>query len=352
MRRAIALGAAHHPHPNPRVGAVILGAEGELLTEAGHRGPGHPHAEQAAIDQLGGRIPSGATLVVSLEPCNHYARTPPCTTAVIEAGFARVVVGALDPDERVFGTGIERIRSAGIETEQGLLAEEVERSDPAYFHHRRTGRARFTIKAATTIDGQIGARDGTSQWITSSAARADAHRLRAESDAVMIGAGTLRRDDPRLDVRVSSDSEDRQPPAVVVAGNSDLPTDRQVWERPGTLVLAARALQVPAEVVIVDSDQSGLPDPVAMANALGKRGLLAILVEGGSRLLGSLWKHEVVSAGVSYLGAMVAGGVGTPLFAGAWDTLSDASRIEITEVRAVGPDLRVDWYPVRSGIEG
>ncbi|MGA7269664.1 MAG: bifunctional diaminohydroxyphosphoribosylaminopyrimidine deaminase/5-amino-6-(5-phosphoribosylamino)uracil reductase RibD, partial [Acidimicrobiia bacterium] len=228
MRRAIALGAAHKPHPNPRVGAVILGPGGEVLAEAGHRGPGHPHAEQAAIDQLGGRVPQGATLVVSLEPCNHHARTPPCTEAVIAAGFGRMVIGAIDPDERVSGAGLARIRAAGIETEQGLLADAVERSDPAYFHHRRTGRARITAKTATTIDGQIAARDGTSQWITSAEARADAHRLRAESDAVMIGAGTLRMDDPGLDVRIPG-FEGPQPVAVVVAGAGDLPLERRIW---------------------------------------------------------------------------------------------------------------------------
>ncbi len=351
MRRAIALGAAHHPHPNPRVGAVILGPGGEVLAEASHRGPGQPHAEQAALDQLGGRVPEGSTLVVSLEPCNHHARTPPCTDAVIGAGFARVVVGSLDPDQRVSGRGIERIKAAGIETEQGLLSEAVERSDPAYFHHRRAGRARLTVKTATTIDGQTAALDGSSRWITSPEARADAHLLRAESDAVMIGAGTLRLDNPRLDVRMPG-FDGPQPVAVVVAGAGDLPPDQRIWGRADTLVLATRPIDVAAEVVVVGADDSGRPDPVAVAVALGERGLLAVLVEGGSRLLASLWKRDVVDAGVSYLGAMVAGGAGTPVFAGSWETLPDATRIVITEVRTVGTDVRVDWYPVRSGPQG
>lgn len=351
MRRAIALGAAHHPHPNPRVGAVILGNGGEVLAEAGHRGPGQPHAEYAALEQLGRPLPGGATLVVSLEPCNHHARTPPCTEAVISAGFARVVVGALDPDPRVSGAGIERIQAAGIDVEQGLLAEEVERSDPAYFHHRRTGRARLTTKTACTIDGQIAAADGTSRWITSPTARADAHRLRAEADAVMIGAGTLRTDDPALDVRTPGFARP-QPPAVVVAGHGELPADRRVWRRPQTLVVAVRPLRVPAEVMVVEAGDSGLPDPVAVARALGERGLLAVLVEGGSRLLASLWGGGVIDAGVTYLGAIVAGGAGTPVFAGRWETISHATRVEITDVKAVGPDVRVDWLPVRSGTEG
>lgn len=350
MRRAIALGAAHSPHPNPRVGAVILGPGGEVLAEAGHRGPGHPHAEQAAIDQLGGRVPPGATLVVSLEPCNHHARTPPCTEAVISAGFARVVIGAIDPDERVSGAGLARVRAGGIEAEQGLLADAVERSDPAYFHHRRTGRARITAKTATTIDGQMAARDGTSQWITSPQARADAHRLRAESDAVMIGAGTLRKDDPGLDVRLPG-FEGRQPVAVVVAGAGRLPLERQIWRRPGTVVLAPRPVDVPAEVVLVEADASGRPDPAAVTTTLGERGLLAVLVEGGPRLLGSLWKRGLIDAGVSYLGAMVAGGAGTPAFAGPWETLSDATPVLVTEVREIGPDVRLDWRPVRSEVE-
>lgn len=348
MRRAIALGAAHHPHPNPRVGAVILGPGGEVLSEGAHEGPGRPHAEQVAIDQLGGQVPAGSTLVVSLEPCNHQARTPPCTDSVIGAGFARVVVGAIDPDRRVSGGGIERIRSAGIETEQGLLTDAVESSDPAYFHHRRTGRARLTVKTATTIDGQIAAGDGTSRWITAPEARADAHRLRAESDAVMIGAGTLRADDPGLDVRTPG-FDGPQPVAVVVAGARGLPADRRIWSRAGTLVLATRPMDVPAEVVVVEGSDSGWPDPAAIAVALGVRGILAVLVEGGSHLLASLWRHHVVDAGVSYLGALVAGGAGTPVFAGPWETMADATKVSITEVRCVGPDVRIDWHPVRSG---
>jgi diaminohydroxyphosphoribosylaminopyrimidine deaminase/5-amino-6-(5-phosphoribosylamino)uracil reductase len=351
MRRAIALGAAHHPHPNPRVGAVILGPGGEVLAEGAHQGPGQPHAEQAAIDRLEGRVPPGSTLVVSLEPCNHQARTPPCTEAVIRAGFARVVVGAIDPDRRVSGKGIETIRSAGIETEQGLLADAIESSDPAYFHHRRTGRAHLTVKTAMTIDGQIAARDGSSMWITSPEARADAHLLRAEADAVAIGAGTLRTDDPGLDVRRPG-FEGPQPVAVVVAGTRELPPERRVWKRPGTVVLATSPVNAPVEVVVVEAGPAGWPDPAAVAVALGDRGLLAVLVEGGSRLLTSLWKSRVVDAGVSYLGALMAGGVGTPVFSGPWETLADATRVEITEVRNVGTDVRVDWHPVRSHPNG
>lgn len=345
MRRAIALASQAFPHPNPRVGAVILDHTGSVLAEGFHVEPGRDHAERAALAALGSVPPPGATMVVTLEPCNHHGRTPACTDAILDAGIRKVIVGSLDPDAEVSGRGVDRLRAAGVEVDVGLLDEEVEATDPAYFHHRRTGRARLTLKMAATLDGQTAAADGTSRWITGVEARRDVHRLRYHHDAVMVGAGTLRADDPRLTVRLD-EGADHQPAGVVVAGSQSLPSERELWNRPGTIVVATRHLEVPAEVVVVPEGGDGLPDLAHAAEALAEAGHLAVLVEGGARLGAALWRSRLVDAGITYLGARVGGGIGQPMLAGEWRTFDDSVPVEIRDVRRLGTDLRVDWSPV------
>lgn len=342
MQRAIAAATPHRPHPNPRVGAVILGPDGTRLAEGAHAGPGQPHAEVVALSGVSGALPAGSTLVVTLEPCNHHGRTPPCTDAILAGGIARVVVGAVDPDPQVAGSGLARLTDAGVEIETGLLADEVTAMDPAYFHHRLTGRARFLLKTAVTLDGQTAARDNTSQWITSPEARQDGHRLRAEADAVMVGAGTLRSDDPSLTVRLDG-YDGPQPVPVVVAGHTPLPGGLRLWDRSDTLVFSVSPVAVGGTTVIVPPTESGLPDLGAVAVQLGDRGLLSVLVEGGSRLFRGLWDAGLVDAGVTYLGAKLAGGTGLPVFSGPWATLADARPITVDRVGQVGPDVRLDW---------
>jgi diaminohydroxyphosphoribosylaminopyrimidine deaminase/5-amino-6-(5-phosphoribosylamino)uracil reductase len=342
MERALALALDHRTHPNPRVGAVIIDRDGRVLAEGAHTGPGNHHAEIEALARLEGDLPPGSTMVVTLEPCNHHGRTPPCAEALIAARLDRVVVGALDPDPRVAGAGIARLEAHGIEVESGVLADAVEGADPAYFYHRRKGRPLVTLKTASTLDGQTAARDGTSQWITSPEARVDAHRLRAGADCVVIGAGTLRADDPQLTVRGDNDTGD-QPVGVVVAGDRPLPSEARLWLRPDTLVLSTRRVVVPAENVVVSADSVGRPDPAAVLFALGERGYLAVLVEGGARLAASFWAAGLVDVGVSYLGAKLAGGAGTTVFDGPWNTLGDAVSVAVTDVKQVGPDVRITW---------
>lgn len=351
MRRAAELAMSRRPHPNPRVGAVILDSRGNALAEGAHSGPGHPHAERVALDRLAGPVPEGATMVVTLEPCNHHGRTPPCTDAIISSGIGRVVVGALDPDSRVTGAGVERLREAGIEVEVGLLTGEAEAVDPAYFHHRRTGRARFTLKTALTLDGQTAAADGTSRWITGPEARRDAHLLRAAGDAVMIGAGTLRSDDPDLRVRLD-DYDGPQPRAIVVAGDEPMPPGAKLWRRTDTVVVASSDPRVGREAVLVEPDASGRPDLARAAVALADLGLLEILVEGGATLAASLWNLGLVDRGVTYVGSRVAGGVGIPPLAGTWITFDDSRRVRIIGSRSIGEDIRIDWEPVRESASG
>lgn len=346
MRRAIGLSSDTRPHPNPRVGAVVLDPAGTVIAQGAHRGPGQPHAEWVALSTLSAPPPTGSTIVTTLEPCNHHGLTPPCTQAILEAGIRRVVVGAGDPDSRVAGTGIEELRRHGVEVTVGVLEEEVIESDPAYFHHRRTGRPLMTLKSALTLDGQSAALDGTSQWITGEPARRDAQLLRSESDAVVVGAGTVRTDDPWLTVRLD-DFSGPQPVAVVVQGRRPLPGSAHLWERRDTLVVATGLSDLDLEHLVVPAGSDGRPEPSAAVNALGERGLLSVLVEGGATLARALWNARLIDRGVTYLGGRVAGGSGLAMFSGHWETISDATTVSVRDVRRVGADVRLEWSPVR-----
>ncbi len=342
MRAALEAAVLHRPHPNPRVGAVVFDAEDRQISVGAHVESGRPHAEAIAIEAAGERA-VGGTLVVTLEPHDHQGRTPPCTEAVIRSGISRVVVGAIDPDQRVRGRGIARLRSAGIDVEFGVLSDEVEAADPGYFHHRRTGRARVTLKSASTLDGQTAAIDATSQWITGTEARADAHLLRAEHDAVMVGAGTVLADDPALTVRVGDPV--RQPRPVVIAGTRPLPAGATLWTRSP---LVASAVPLPGvQHQIVAPGRSGRVDLVEVLRRLPEHGILDVLAEGGAGLAAGLWDADVVDAGVTYLAAKLAGGVGRSVFDRPFPTLAESRPITIDSVVAVGDDLRVDWRPSR-----
>ncbi|MDE0673995.1 MAG: bifunctional diaminohydroxyphosphoribosylaminopyrimidine deaminase/5-amino-6-(5-phosphoribosylamino)uracil reductase RibD [bacterium] len=345
LRRALKKAAEARPHPNPRVGALVMDPGGQLVGTGVHQGPGSPHAETLALDEAGSRA-KGGTLITTLEPCVHSGRTPPCVDRITGAGVAAVVVGADDPDRRVSGRGRAVLEELGIEVAGPLLTEEVEAADPAYFHHRRTGRPRFTLKAAVTLDGWTAARDGTSQWISGPAARRDGHRLRASADGVMVGAGTLRADDPSLTVRLEG-ARTPQPPAVVVAGRARLPAVRKLWERRPLVIAPQPTDVVPPDLQVIAPGGDGLVDLALAARALGERGLLEVLVEGGPRLAGGMWSAGLIDRGVFYMAARVAGGEGLPVMSGAFSTLSASRQAIIEDVQKVGEDLRIEWRPRR-----
>lgn len=340
MRRALELALGQRPHPNPRVGSVAVGAHGAVVGEGAHLSPGEDHAEVVALRQAG-ESAAGSTMYVTLEPCSHHGRTPPCVEAIIAADVRRVVIAAADPDERVSGRGVSALREAGIEVIEGVLEREARMSDPGYFHHRQTGLPRVVVKYAMTLDGSVAASDRTSQWITSPEARDDAHRLRSESDAVVVGAGTLRSDDPRLDVRLDR-YRGPQPRPVIIAGDDDLPTSAAIWSRHPLVISVAERDLPDGELVVVTGD-GGMPDPVAVCESLANRGLLDVLVEGGPTLAGSWLRAGVVAAGVVYVGGKLGGGQGIPPFAGAFETIDEAIPVSVTAVRSLGNDLRVDF---------
>lgn len=341
MRMAIDLAAPARPHPNPRVGAVILAGD-EVVGTGAHQQPGEPHAEVLALRAAGARA-VGGTAVVTLEPCNHQGRTGSCTAALAAAGIARVVIGAVDPDPQVDGSGIAALQNAGIEVSSGVLTAECEALDPGYFHHRRTGRPLVTMKTAATLDGQTAAVDRTSRWITSEEARADGHRLRSVSDVVVVGAGTVISDDPSLDVRLPG-FVGAQPRPVVVAGTRPLPGAARIWKH-HPLVYTPHEIELPVEQVVLPAGDR--VDLTAVMNDLAARGHLSVMVEGGATLAAALLAGGHIDRIVAYLGAKLAGGAGIGVFAGSFGTMAAAIGLTVVAVDRVGPDIRVEAVVLR-----
>jgi len=325
MRRAIEVAATarRRVSPRPWVGAVLVPADDPDHPgfEGATDGREGPHAEVVAVRAAGDRA-EGATLYTTLEPCSHHGRTPPCADAVVDAGVARVVVGLVDPDPAVAGRGVERLRSAGIDVEVGVCEAEVGAQLRPYLTHRTTGRPYVVVKLAATLDGRIAAPDATSRWITGDEARLDAHRLRADSDAVLVGAGTVRADDPALTVRLPDGEADGVEPLRVVLGRA--PADAAVQP----------ALEL-----------SGTPDEVL--DELGRRGVLQAMVEGGARVVRDFHAAGVVDRYVLYLApALFGGDDARPMFDGPGAaTIDDLWRGRIVDVERLGDDLRIDLEP-------
>ncbi len=383
MAEAVALGERGRltAAPNPWVGCVIVGAGGESVGRGFHSRAGEPHAEVHALREAGDRA-RGATAYVTLEPCAHQGRTPPCAPALVDAGVRRVVVAVLDPDDRVAGRGVEILRAADISVDVGVGAEGAARSLAPYLHHRRTGRPLCLLKTAASIDGRTAAADGTSQWITGPEARADAHRLRAESGAVIVGAGTALADRPTLTfrnldfeagltpsqpLRVLLDSGGRVPaagplfdaalaPILVVTTASADPEVRRAWKEIGAEVeevppavgragVASGSVTGPAPSA--DDVRRGV-DLDAALELLGRRGVLQAMVEGGAALHGAFLRAGLADRIVLYSGGVVLGAEGLPVFAGPGPaTLGDASRWRLAAVHQLGGDARLDWEPVQ-----
>ena len=312
----------HRTSPNPWVGAVVVQADGAIHVGATHP-PGGPHAEIDALSRA--TDAAGATLYTTLEPCHHHGRTGPCTEALIEAGVARVVVAIDDPDPQVAGRGIGRLRAAGIEVDVGVGETEAKRQLRPYLHHRRTGRPWVVLKLASTIDGRAAAPDGTSRWITGVEARVDAHRLRAESDAILVGAGTVRADDPSLTVRDWPADDAEIDPAEV--------TD------PRRVVLGTAGEGARVHPCLQWS--GGLPD---LLDHLGAQDVVQLMVEGGPTVAHTFHAEGLVDHYVIYVApAFFGGDDGTALFAGEGaPTIDELWRGRIDEVRRLGDDLRLD----------
>lgn len=355
MVRALELGASVRTRtaPNPWVGCVLVAPDGTVVGEGATEPPGGRHAERVALDAAGERA-HGATAVVTLEPCAHTGRTGPCADALVAAGVARVVVAVEDADAKVAGTGIARLRDAGIAVAVGVRAGEARAQLAAYLHHRRTGRAWCTLKLATSIDGRIAAADGTSQWLTGDAARADTHRLRAESQAIVVGSGTALADAPVLTVR-DAPAPPRPPVRVLLDARGRVPATGPLFDVTLAPTLVCTTERAPAsaldawhaagaKVEVLPSWPSGGVDLAALLALLGARDVVEAFVEGGGTLAGAALDAAVVDRLVVYVAPLVLGERGRAGFATAGPgTLADASRWHLVASESLGDDVRLEY---------
>ncbi|MCT9092031.1 bifunctional diaminohydroxyphosphoribosylaminopyrimidine deaminase/5-amino-6-(5-phosphoribosylamino)uracil reductase RibD [Streptomyces sp. ASQP_92] len=349
MRRAIELAARGlgATSPNPVVGCVITDASGTVVGEGFHQRAGGPHAEVHALAAAGERA-RGGTAYVTLEPCNHTGRTGPCAQALIEAGVARVHYAVGDPNLQATG-GADTLRAAGIDVEQGLLGDEAEAGNTAWLTSVRLGRPHVTWKYAATLDGRTAAEDGTSRWITSVEARADVHRLRAECDAVVVGSGTARTDDPHLAVRGIEGATQPLRLAVDTNATAVKPGARILDDAAPTLIAVAEdadAAHLPeAAVLRVPRAATGLDIPALLA-ALHTRGVRSVLLEGGPTLAGAFVAAGAVDRVVGYLAPALLGAGPAALAGAGIPTIAEALRLTLTEAVRIGPDLRITATPV------
>jgi diaminohydroxyphosphoribosylaminopyrimidine deaminase / 5-amino-6-(5-phosphoribosylamino)uracil reductase len=336
--------------PNPMVGAVVV-FDGRVVGEGWHEGPGTPHAEIRALDEAGERT-RGAILYTSLEPCDHFGRTGPCTDAVVAAGVARVVSAMRDPNPVVDGRGFAKLRSQGIDVEFGFLAEDAARQNEAFVKHVRTGLPFVTWKMAASLDGKVAARDGSSRWITGEAARADVHRLRSSSDAIVVGAGTALADDPALTVRMPG-YRGRAPLRILVDARGRVPATGDLFDDEAPTLVATTDLapkdrreewrSAGAEVVVYEPEAERVPLGELVAD-LGKRDIQAVLLEGGPTLAWSAVEDGLIDKVVVYLAPKLVGGVDAPTVLGGrgFAPIANALGLRVRSFDRVGDDLRVE----------
>ncbi|OYX30661.1 MAG: riboflavin biosynthesis protein RibD [Hydrogenophilales bacterium 32-62-9] len=348
MARALQLAARgrHTTSPNPRVGCVIV-KDGHVVGEGWHARAGTPHAEVHAL-KAAGNAARGATVYVTLEPCSHHGRTPPCAEALINAGVGRVVAAMTDPNPLVAGGGISMLTLAGVEAEVGLMQAEARALNPGFVSRMTRQRPWVRLKTASTLDGKTALANGSSQWITGEAARADVQHLRARACAILTGSGTVLADDPRMNVRdfdigrqplrVVVDSALRTPvdaailPALIACHHAD-PTARAALERSG-----AEVVELPGA--------DGRVDLLALLTLLAQRGVNELHIEAGAALNGALLAAGLVDEWVAYVAPMAVGDDARGLLAQApLTSLADAARFRLADVRQIGEDVRLTLLP-------
>ena len=337
-------------HPNPNVGCVIVN-DGELVGSGWHRRAGEPHAEIHALNIAGNKA-KGATAYITLAPCSHHGRTPPCTVALIDAGIKRVVASAEDPNPQVAGDAIKLLRQSGVEVELGLLRQQANELNRGFFKRMTTGRPWVSIKTAASIDGRTAMISGDSQWITGTAARHDVQCWRARASAILTGSGTVLADDPELNVRL--DNTERQPLRVLLDTNLSVSQEAQFFRQPDqTLVytqsdesdlhqaFSARGI----EVVRFHSGQSTI-DLNAVLEDLGQREINELWVEAGATLTGSFLSQRLVDEIVIYLAPKILGAAARGMFQiPGLENLGDAVRLKWSDIRQLGDDLRIVATP-------
>ena len=343
--------------PNPWVGAVVLSASGEVVGTGSTQAPGGSHAEVAALLEAG-ELARDGVLVVTLEPCNHQGRTPACTEQIIAAGISRVVLAIEDPDPLVAGSGIERLRSAGIEVSLGIRNAEVREQLAPYLHQRLTGRAFCVVKTAMSLDARSVARDGTSQWITGPEARSDAHNLRADSQAVIIGAGTALADSPSLNARDATPPATRQPNRVLLDARGRVPATGPLFDQSIAATIVFTTVSADASAVaawreagalveVVEPQVSGVHLEQVLEVLASKYGVLQAMVEGGAAMHAAFIEASLVNRVVAYVAPTFLGRDGRLAFdLDGPSTVMDASKWRITDTMLVGSDIRITLDPI------
>ena len=360
MERALSLArlALGSTSPNPAVGAVIA-KDGVIIGEGYTQPPGAAHAEIVAIKQAGEES-RGATMYVTLEPCCHFGRTPPCTQTIIEGGIAEVHIATLDPNPLVSGRGKASLDDAGIKTELGEREEEARELNEAYIKFITTGLPFVTVKFAMSLDGKIATKTGDSKWISGEESREYVHRLRRVADAIMVGVNTILDDDPRLTARHGLDQAGVQekPIRVVVDSKARTPPTAQVFKQPGRTIVAVTTAAPPSNIKVLEKagaevlelpSREALVDLEALLAELGKREMTSVLVEGGGTLLGSFFKlHEKCLADkvIAFIAPVIIGGRDAKLAVGGKgaERITDALQLSRVKIERFGDDVMICGY--------
>lgn len=356
MQRALelALKAQGRTSPNPIVGAVVV-KDGNIIGEGYHQRAGTPHAEVHAL-AAAGETARGATMYVTLEPCSHYGKTPPCARAVAEAGLKRVVVAVLDPNPLVQGRGLEILNQAGIKTTVGVMEAQARRINEFFFKYITTGRPFVTLKMAMTLDGKVATATGDSKWISNEASRRYVHELRNTYDAVMVGIGTVLKDDPRLNTRLEG-TDTRDPIRVIIDSGLDIPLDSQIVQSApkqptivfcgsdSSAVKAGRLEKQGIKIMPLESQSDQIPLHTVF-DLLGKMNICSVLVEGGGTINGSIIDHHLADKVHWFIAPKIAGGSSAPSPVGGKgvEQMSAACQIADVDLKMFGDDVLITGY--------
>ena len=362
MSRALMLAerGVYTTEPNPRVGCVLV-ADGRIVGEGWHVRAGEGHAEVNALAQAGD-LARGATAYVTLEPCSHFGRTPPCADALVKAGVSRVVAAMQDPNPQVAGNGLNRLREAGIEVDCGLLEAQAQALNPGFIKRMQQGLPWVRVKLAMSLDGRTAMASGESKWITGPAARADVQRLRARSGAVVSGADSVLLDDSALTVRAAelglpadeaAAAAERQPLRVLIDSLRRVPLEQRFFREAGpSLVISTSAEQAADDYLAAGSELLAVPgadgkvDLQAVLQILAERGCNEVLVEAGAGLSGAFWRAGLVDELIVYMAPRLLGSQARPLMQLPFESMSEAMDVAITDMRAIGQDWRITARPI------
>lgn len=348
----LARAAEGQTSPNPQVGAVVV-KDGQIIGMGAHLKAGEPHAEVHAI-RMAGEKANGATLYVTLEPCSHFGKTPPCSNLVIESGIRKVFVASVDPNPLVGGAGIKKMREAGIEVDVGLLEEEASALNKVFFHYISTGLPYVTLKSAASLDGKIATVTGESKWITGEEARKDVHQFRHTHDAILVGVNTVIKDNPSLTTRL--DTGGKNPIRVILDTRLRTPLEANIIndQAAETIIVTGTEANpervekfhgLGVEVIKLETTKIRIAD---MLKKLGDRGITSLYVEGGAEVHGSFLKEKAFQRVITYIAPKLLGGKSAPTAYGgdgiAW--LEDTVPLEIIDVKQIGKDIRIIAEPV------